>query len=172
MTHGIDYKMTRECPGHERGWAGPKKRPPLDLRDVSSLLCHPICRGAMRHGKPFKRLIALLITLAMLGGFSLPVWAGPGCPHANAHHHAHHHNVYSPSELAFANPDRPCKCDQHADMTMAECVALGMGLALPASAQVLAIHELHAAFPATAMLFRTGTSPERDPYPPKLLLVA
>ena len=124
----------------------------------------------MRHRKPFKRLIALLITFAMLGGFSLPVWAGPSCPHVSTHHHAHH-NVNSRAELVFANPDRQCKCNQHADMTMAECVALGIGLGLPASPQVVDIHEPQAGFSPAAVLIRAGTSPELDPYPPKLLRI-
>ena len=122
--------------------------------------------GQLRYGKPFKRLIALLITLAMLGGFASPVWAGPNCPHSSTHHHSHY-TVHPVSGVGFANPDKPCKCDQHADMTMAECVTLTIGLGLPASAQGLSLHEIEAGFPLTAVLIRPGTAPERDPYPPK-----
>jgi len=120
----------------------------------------------------FRRVVALLIVLAMGGGYSLPAWAGPACPHAHPAAHARppaKHHAQPASEISLRNADRPCKCDEHADMTLAECVAFAIGLGLPAGAQALIAHPAKPEFPSMAVPIRAGTAPERDPYPPKPL---
>ncbi len=121
----------------------------------------------MRAGNLFHRLIALLVALAMGGSLASPVWAGPECPHGHAAgHHAQHHS-YPASELSLVNPDKPCKCDQHSDMTTAECVALSIGMALPAGTSAPGLQKLDASFVPVTILIRSGIDPERDPHPPK-----
>lgn len=122
----------------------------------------------MRLRELIRQLIALFVVLAMSGSLASPVWAGPECPHAAGHHarHALKHSD-STSEFHFVNPDKPCKCAEHADMTMAECVALAMGMALPANTQALSPVTIGSSFFPTALPIRSGMVPERDPYPPK-----
>jgi hypothetical protein len=58
-------------------------------------------------------------------------------------------------------------CDRHAQMMMAECVALSMGSAVLVSSACLAFAGLPSAYDLVSATRLAGVVPQRDPYPPK-----
>ena len=131
----------------------------------------------MTHDRLGARLLALLVSLAMIAGQAAPVWAGSECPHRHAHsaqarayqHGWSHHAHTTGQAIEASNPQEPCSdCDRHAGMTIDQCVVACLGVALPASGISIGLpRAAPTSFSIPQGLLPIGLTPECDPHPPR-----